>query len=333
MFGALALITGAALILAGCGTSGAGTPTGTKTITRPAGQSSTAPSGTPSSTKASLPAGPTTPVHVSINISDGAQVGVGMPIIASFKVKLTSGVAFQKATKVTVNGAPAKGAWYFEYSDPASGHLMEAHYRLQNYWPAHAQIHMDLPVKGLSAGPGLSFDDSLTSDFTTGAAHVSTVDDSTHTMTVMSDGKLWGKFPVSLGAPKTPTLNGVKVIMEKGRDISMRGPGYYDAHVKYTQRLTYGGEYLHSAPWNCNDVSAGCDSTGADHIGHFDSSNGCTNLRPDDAIKLYNFLTIGDVVQYPDASGHKMQLGDGFGDWNTAWPAWQAGIGSAVPTT
>ena len=72
-------------------------------------------------------------------------------------------------------------------------------------------------------------------------------------MTVVSDGHsgLGGDtFPVSLGYPNTPTKRGVKVIMEKGLDISMRGPGYYDPGVKFTQRLTYGGEYLHSAPWN-----------------------------------------------------------------------------------
>ncbi len=34
-------------------------------------------------------------------------------------------------------------------------HWMEAHYRLKDYWPAHATIALDLPIKGLSAGPGL----------------------------------------------------------------------------------------------------------------------------------------------------------------------------------
>lgn len=271
---------------------------------------------------------PAKPVHVSINISDGATVGVGLPIIASFKVKITNGVAFQKATKVTVNGAPATGAWYFEYSDPASGHLMEAHYRLEKFWPAHATIHMDLPVKGLSAGKGLAFDNSLTSDFSTGAANVSVVDDSTHMLTVTTDGKVWGKFPVSLGAHNTPTARGIKVIMEKGRDISMRGPGYYDPHVKFTQRLTYGGEYLHSAPWNCTG-SAGCSGP-QNNIGQADSSNGCTNLRPKDAEKLYGFLKVGDVVEYPNANGPKMTLGAGYGDWNLTWAQWQSG--GAVPT-
>jgi lipoprotein-anchoring transpeptidase ErfK/SrfK len=107
--------------------------------------------------------------------------------------------------------------------------------------------------------------------------------------------------------------------MEKGRDISMRGPGYFDAHVKYTQRLTYDGEYLHSAPWNVYNITHGIDS-----------SNGCTNLLPADATKLYGYLGIGDVVQYPNANGPRMQLGQGYGDWNVTWSLWQTG--GAIPT-
>jgi lipoprotein-anchoring transpeptidase ErfK/SrfK len=218
---------------------------------------------------------------------------------------------------VTVNGKAVHGGWFFErkYQDP--GHPVEADYRLQTYWPAHASIHMDLPVKGVSAGKGLVFANDLTLDFATGAAHILTVDNSTHRLTVVSDGKVWGKFPVSLGYPNTPTRRGVKIIMEKGLDISMRGPGYFDPHVKYTQRLTYDGEYLHSAPWNT--PQAGGD------IGTGNSSNGCTNMTPDDAKKLYNFTEVGDVVKYPNADGPLMQLGDGYGDWNVPWPQWKTG--------
>jgi lipoprotein-anchoring transpeptidase ErfK/SrfK len=104
------------------------------------------------------------------------------------------------------------------------------------------------------------------------------------------------------------------VIMEKGRSICMRGPGYYECGIKYTQRLTYGGEYLHSAPWNVSNISSGRDS-----------SNGCTNLLPADAQKLYGFLGVGDVVRYPNADGPVMSLGSGYGDWNVPWSQWRTG--------
>jgi lipoprotein-anchoring transpeptidase ErfK/SrfK len=189
---------------------------------------------------------------------------------------------------------------------------------LQSFWPAHAKITMSLPLQGLSAGTGLAYDDNLTLAFSTGAANVATVDDSTHTLTLVSDGRTVGKYLVSLGSSLTPTTRGIKVIMEKGLDISMRGPGYYDPHVKYTQRLTYSGEYLHAAPWNISN------------LGHTDTSNGCTNLSPTDAVTLYKLLEIGDVVEYPDATGPKMRIGDGYGDWNVSWAQWLTG--GAVPT-
>jgi lipoprotein-anchoring transpeptidase ErfK/SrfK len=312
---ALVVTAGVAALVSAC-SSGSVTPTKTVTKTGANGQVSTgaATSGASSSASTSASAVPAKPVHIKLLNSDGATYGVGMPVIAFFSKKISSGKALQDATKATVNGKPIAGAWYFEYSSYIKGYPIEAHWRPKNYWPAHSAIHVDIPTKGLSAGKGLAYDDSLTSDFSTGARHVSVVNDATHKMTVTSDGKTWGTFRVSLGETKTPTARGIKVIMEKGRDISMRGPGYFDAHVKYTQRLTYGGEYLHAAPWNVRNIQNGVDS-----------SNGCTNLLPADAIKLYHFLEVGDVVEYPNANGPSMQLGSGYGDWNLTWGAWTSG--------
>ncbi len=94
--------------------------------------------------------------------SDGRTYGVGMPIIVYLSKTITDGKPFATATKVTVNGAVAAGAWFFRRSGIYAGYPLEAHYRLKDYWPAHATIALDLPIKGLSAGPGLVFNDSLT---------------------------------------------------------------------------------------------------------------------------------------------------------------------------
>jgi lipoprotein-anchoring transpeptidase ErfK/SrfK len=313
LWSALALLVGAALALSACSSGGGKTSPKTVVVTNADGNTTTVTSGAPTTPASSKPAKPKSPVHVALKFSDGSTFGVGIPIIAYLSRHIGDAKAFSAATKVTVNGTPIKGAWYFEPSSADKKYPIEAHYRPQNYWPAHAQVHMDLPVKGLSAGGTLAYDDSLTSDFATGAANISTVDDSTHTITVTSDGKQFGRFPVSLGASDTPTRSGVKVIMEKGASICMSGPGYSECGVKYTQRLTYDGEYLHAAPWNLRN------------IGHADSSNGCTNMTTADALKVYNFLKIGDVVMYPNANGGKMQLGQGYGDWNVPWSQWQTG--------
>ena len=138
----------------------------------------------------------------------------------------------------------------------------------------------------------------------------------THKLSVTDDGRPWGTFPVSLGAEATRTRRGIKVIMEKYPTTCMHDTNntYYECGIKLDQRLTYDGEYLHSAPWNIYNIEHGIDS-----------SNGCTNLLPADAQKLYNFLDVGDPVQYPNANGSLMQIGDGYGDWNVSWPQWLLG--------
>ncbi len=255
------------------------------------------------------------PVHIQLHYGDGVRLGIGIPVIAFFSANITDARALQAATTVKVNGQRVSGgSWYFE---PVSGHPgfpLEGDYRLRNPWPGHSSIFVDIPAQGLSAGTGLVFDDSLTWSFSTGAANVATVDDRTHRLTLVTDGKVEGSYPVSLGANDTPTARGIKVIMEKGRDISMRGPGYFDPHVEFTQRLTYGGEYLHSAPWNTYNIDHGVNS-----------SNGCTNLHPDAAEKLYGLLEVGDIVKYPNASGPAMTMGAGYGDWNIPWSQWLTG--------
>jgi lipoprotein-anchoring transpeptidase ErfK/SrfK len=239
-----------------------------------------------------------------------------MPIIAFFSRTPKTAKPFQDATKVTVNGKVVHGAWFFEQSTYIKGYPVEAHYRLEHYWPAHSHVHVDLPMKGVSAGGNLAYNDSLTLDFTIGASHVLTVSNATHHVTAVFDGHKAGSYPVSLGAPQTPTRRGTKVIMEKVKTVCMHNVQntYYECGIKWDQRLTYDGEYLHSAPWNIANIDSGVNS-----------SNGCTNLLPNDAVKLYHQLEVGDVVQYPDATGKRMQLGDGYGDWNIPWSTWQAG--------
>lgn len=326
LLGLTTAVVAAALALSACGSNTA-TPGATKTVTQSvtgttASTASSAPSTSATKSTPAKPAGKPVRVVSSV-LGDGSQVGVGMPIILLLSRQIKDARGFAKATRVTVNGQVAHGGWYFERKYQDAGHPVEADYRLQNYWPAHAQIHLDLKTKGVSAGTGLVFANSLTLDFATGDSHVLTVDAASHKLTVVSDGQPVGTYAVSLGSSATPTKRGTKIIMEKGRDISMRGPGYFDAHVKLTQRLTYGGEYLHAAPWNCVR-SPGCTGP-QNNIGTADSSNGCTNLRPADAQTLYDMLEIGDVVQFPNAGGPLMQLGDGYGDWNVPWPQWKTG--------
>jgi lipoprotein-anchoring transpeptidase ErfK/SrfK len=304
----------AALGLAACSSSSSGSGS-VKTVTAVATPSSGSTSGTSASVSpSSSSAPPAKPIHVKLLNVDGSTYGVGMPVIAFFSHKPASAKALSAATSATVNGKPVKGGWYFEVSSYYKGYPVEAHYRLPNYWPAHSKIFIDIKSKGVSAGGGYAYDDSLTSTWSTGARNISVVNDATHKMTVTSDGHVEGTYPVSLGTTKTPTKRGTKVIMEKRPSICMTDTAhsYYECGIKFDQRLTFSGEYLHSAPWNHS-------------LGFANLSNGCTNLSPAAAQKLYSFLRVGDVVQYPNANGPAMQLGDGYGDWNVSWSEWQTG--------
>lgn len=265
---------------------------------------------------------PARTVRVTSDLNDGAVVGIGEPIVLNFDPAPTDSRAFTKAVTVTVNGRPADGAWYWE--KPYADQPIQAHYREQKYWPAHAKIEVKLPIGGLSAGKGLAYGSKLTSvSFSTGAAHVSTVDAQREQMTVTSDGQPVRTIPVSLGKAATPTTNGVKIVMQKGEDVPssntlrpngavrMVGPGY-DELVDWSVRMTADGEYVHAAPWNS-------------HIGQVSTSNGCTNLSVADAKWFYDFSLLGDVVQYANTTGSAMNPLDGLGDWNINWTQWQQG--------
>jgi lipoprotein-anchoring transpeptidase ErfK/SrfK len=259
-------------------------------------------------------------------ISDGQTYGVGMPIVLFFSPAPTDSSAFVKAVKVTVNGQPADGAWYWEQptADEVQSHTVEAHFRMQQYWPANAKVHVDIPIGGLSAGKGLAYSGKLTSlDFATGPKHVSVVNGAGEQMKVYSNGQLVRTIQVSLGKSKTPTFTGTKIVMQKGEQapgssrlrpdgaVRMKGRGY-DEIVDWSVRITRSGEYVHAAPWNSR-------------IGQASTSNGCTNLTVANAQWYYGFARIGDVLTYANTGGRQMPSWDGFGDWNVTWAEWSAG--------
>ncbi len=310
--------------------SGAAAATAGTTLSSPAAGTSSG-AASPSTTTPSSPRPATTPskvvipeapVHLRLYQGDGETYGVGMPIIAYLSKKITDGKLFAKATSVTVNGAPARGAWYFQKSSIYAGYPLEAHYRTEQFWPAHAKIALDLPIKGVSAGTGLVFDDSVTLSINTGAANVTTVDGTTERLRVSSDGVAKYDFPVSLGKASTPTYTGTKVLMEKDKVERMVGttPGdLYDLLVPWSVRLTNSGEFIHAASWN------------GGNIGQRSTSNGCTNLNVNDAKTYFAFAQIGDVAVYTNTGGAPMPAWDGYGDWNLPWSTWLRG--GSVPTS
>ena len=258
---------------------------------------------------------------------DGQTYGVGFAIIAEFNRPPTDSHSFTHATTVTIDGKPAHGAWFWQRSE-VPGYEVEALYRPRNFWPAHASIRANLPLKGRSAGKGLAYDDSLTLSVRTGSRHVSVVDNTSHMMTVTSDGKVVHRIPVSLGSSSHPTYRGTKVVMAKGettpggrrqrpfgevRMVSNHPGDRYNLLVPWSVRVTNSGEFVHAASWNTGN------------IGSRNTSHGCTNLDVSAANWFYRFSLVGDIVQYPNASGPTQPSWDGWGWWNLPWPEWSHG--------
>jgi len=312
----LGLVGGVLAIAGSGGTSQGPKVVGGHSAAGSAGSATPATSyGSPAST-ASEGAGKT--VHIKLYNADNHTVGVGMPVIAIFSHRITNARPFVQATRVTVNDKPVQAAWYFEHSAAGLG-AMEAHLRPRDYWPAHAKVHVALDTEGKGAGRGLTYDDSLTLDFTTGARTIATVDDSTNTLTVRTDGVSVATYPVSLGSPKTPTFGGIKVIMGKQATVRLKGAAY-DEVLPYALRLTYSGEYLVGSPGDTGAIQK-----------RLDVSNGCTDLVKGDAARIYEMLGVGDPVEYVGGKGPAMSFTDGFGDWNVPWSLWLKG--GLLPTS
>ncbi len=88
-------------------------------------------------------------------------------------------------------------------------------------------------------------------------------------------------FIVSTGTWQTPTVTGKYHIWIKLLSTTMTGPGYYLPNVPYTMYF-YKGYGLHGTYWHNNFGTP--------------MSHGCVNLRNDDAEWLYNFSSVGTLV-------------------------------------
>jgi lipoprotein-anchoring transpeptidase ErfK/SrfK len=88
-------------------------------------------------------------------------------------------------------------------------------------------------------------------------------------------------FLVSTGTWLTPTVTGQYNIYVKYRSAPMSGPGYYLPDVPYIMYF-YKGYGLHGTYWHSNFGTP--------------MSHGCVNLRTDEAAWLYNWASVGTLV-------------------------------------
>ena len=250
-------------------------------------------------------------------IPRGGVVGVGMPVIVQFDTGvITRAQRAEVEKRVKVTTAPVQeGAW--GWLD--NRQLM---WRPKNYWFPGTKVTVSTPLHGLQTGADkwIAADDQTS--FTVGSSMVSTVDVNTHTLIVRRDGVAIRTFKVSTGrpGPLTETRNGIKVIIERNKAITMDSatvgipkgdPNYYKIDTKWNLRLTWTGEFIHSAPWSVN-------AQGTQNVSH-----GCTNMAPADAEWMFTNSKMGDIVKFTGSS-RAFRPTEGIGVWVYDFGGWQA---------
>ena len=207
----------------------------------------------------------------SIQPANGAVVGVAHPVIVTFTRPVTNRAAAERAIKIT---APNHIAGRFDWVDTNT-----VQWKPDGYWPAHS--HVGVEVHALSTG----FD---TGDEVVGVASISA-----HTFTVSQNGEVLRTMPASMGKPTRPTPMGHFSALSKERTVVMdsRTIGIplessegYKITAQYAVRVTWGGVYVHSAPWSV-------DSQGYSNVSH-----GCINLSPDNAAWYFDTVHLGDPI-------------------------------------
>src|SRR5665647_465536 len=252
-------------------------------------------------------------------IPNGGVVGVGMPVIVQFDTGvITKAQRAEVEKRVKVTTVPVQqGAW--GWLD--NRQLM---WRPKNYWFPGTKVTLSTPLHGLQTGDGKWIAADAQTSFTVGSSMVSTVDVNAHTMIVRRDGVAIHTFKVSTGkpGPLTETRNGIKVIIERNKAITMDSatlvpsipkgaPGYYKIDTKWNLRLTWTGEFIHSAPWSVN-------AQGTQNVSH-----GCTNMSPTNAAWMFTNSKMGDIVKFTGSS-RAFQPTEGIGVWVYDFAGWKA---------
>jgi lipoprotein-anchoring transpeptidase ErfK/SrfK len=252
-------------------------------------------------------------VRVSSILGDNKSYGIGMPIILKLDQSLpdkAQRAAFEHA--LTVKSTPATaGAWGWINSK-------EIHFRPVTFWAPNSTVHVGVDTAGRQLGGGKWGRTDITVDFKIGSKRELHADSMTHHMQVWENGKLIKDLAVSLGSTKRPSSSGTMVIIDKRPkamfDSSTYGlpvndPEGYRTSVDFPMRLTWGGEFIHSAPWSIHQQ------------GHVNVSHGCINVAPADAVWLYSRLQVGDPVVVAN-SGTPVKYGDGYMDWSLPFSQW-----------
>ncbi|KUI34730.1 hypothetical protein AU197_09675 [Mycobacterium sp. IS-1590] len=246
--------------------------------------------------------------------NNGEVVGVGQPVAVRFDENITNRVAAQKAIKIKTD-PPVEGAFYWLNNQ-------EVRWRPANYWKPGTKVDVAVNTYGVDLGDGLFGQENVSTSFTIGDEVITTVDDSTKTLTVKRNGEVVKTMPVSMGKNSTPTNNGVYIVGDRRSHMVMDSSTYgvpvnsangYRTEVDWATQISYSGIYVHAAPWSVGSQ------------GYSNVSHGCINVSTSDGRWFHDNSKRGDVVEIINTVGSTLPGTDGLGDWNIPWDQWKAG--------
>jgi lipoprotein-anchoring transpeptidase ErfK/SrfK len=246
--------------------------------------------------------------------NEGEVVGVGQPVAVQFDENVPNRLAAQKAIKVTTN-PPVEGAFYWLNN-------REVRWRPAQYWKPGTAVDVAVNIYGVDLGDGLFGQENVATHFTIGDEVIATADDSTKIVTVRRNGEVVRTMPTSMGKNSTPTNNGTYIVGSRFSHIVMdsstygvpvNSPNGYRTDVDWATQISYSGIFVHSAPWSVGSQ------------GYTNTSHGCLNVSPSNAVWFYDNTKRGDLVEVVNTMGSILPGTDGLGDWNIPWEQWKAG--------
>jgi lipoprotein-anchoring transpeptidase ErfK/SrfK len=250
---------------------------------------------------------------------DDKTYGVAMPVVVEFSpgIKKKDRAAVQK--RMFVKTSPAQpGTWSWTSSGT------QAYYRAPDFWKSGTELSVRIAVGGLPTGGGRYGDQDRGATAKIGRSFVMKVDNKTKKMIVVQDGRTVRTMPVSLGKKSTPSSSGTMVVMEKKASTvfdttAELGPDEgYRTEIEYAQRITWSGQYIHSAPWSVG-------SQGRRNVSH-----GCVNVSPSNARWLFAKTLVGDPITVR-GTGDELAPGNGWTAWDMSWKEFVKGSALPVP--
>ncbi len=260
---------------------------------------------------------PSRQTRTTLYMHNSGVYGAAMPLTVEFDPPVPKQERAAVQQRLFVTTEPSQpGVWSWV------GDGSQVYYRAPDFWQPGTKINVRSALQGLPLGKGRYGDADHAAAATIAKDKVAmAINDKTKQMSVFKNDKLIRKVPVSLGKPGTPTSSGKMVIMEKFDQTVFDTTGSLDPYVvtvQDAQRLTWGGEFIHSAPW----------SVGAQ--GAYDTSHGCTNVSPEDANWLMRVSHVGDLVEVSGTEA-KLDAGNGWTAWNQSWGQYIKGSALPVP--